>query len=805
MSPAQLSVSAVFSLSVLCVSAQAGIVTQRWGQAPQTPPPSNGSAKPADRPPQPRKAKGCEILPTSENQHVVRFDLSTLPKDVRIYRADLRIFRTRAIDGRQDEAVRDIDIRPLGAAFKAGDKPAEVGDTLKLRGPWYDRFDATGAVRAWAAGKPNGGFLVRACPLWRRDAVALDVAYEGEVGKVPAQASGLKVLHRAGQTFIVFRETDDRSSSKAPTWAAMKQQLDTMDARSELRYRIYRSAERITADTLAKARLLGEVKPMSGYNIRGRSVDQLIAIHRRRALEDTDFAKRLARNNYFSKYHPDMPEMGEVRIGRLAIVPAKPLEPHMGLYVHQPKKPGRAYYAVVSVADGVANTRDFSGANTTGQALGEVVGPGQPVLQGQPDVTVFYDYPGRRNQYVQWSAPPHSHLPNQYYNWGVFLPRDFATAAAKRMVIFFHDYRQRYLKPPWPHRKDAIILSPHDAPIRSFGYGYHESLGTLRSLKQGKVQPFFARRTEAFTEWALRKFGADAGRVSCGGRGYLGGTAALQYGLRRPGKIAYICAENSPDPDPRQTPDVYSRYGRGDRSDTRRKDMVAVWGRIAWGIEAQSGKKIWDEVNLPAYVRSVGDRKTLPFISLGAGAMHVTWKQETELMKAYLDTRNAVMAPFFWGGRAHVPLPAEEFEPRTDRPVLACNALVRSPNAKFFETHFDTGKRGYGGGSRLNTRPRWNSETIVDQPDRLEITIYTAPDVTYAGKVACDVTIRNLQRFAPKRGVKLQWTTTDLKSKKLLQRGRTKVDEHGHIPIANVTFAAPARLIVRLETKEVEK
>ena len=38
--------------------------------------------------------------------------------------------------------------------------------------------------------------------------------------------------------------------------------------------------------------------------------------HRERARDDLDFAKRLARQDYFRDYHPDMPEMGEVRIGR---------------------------------------------------------------------------------------------------------------------------------------------------------------------------------------------------------------------------------------------------------------------------------------------------------------------------------------------------------------------------------------------------------------------------------------------------------------------------------------------------------
>jgi len=174
----------------------------------------------------------------------------------------------------------------------------------------------------------------------------------------------------------------------------------------------------ITAASLAQAELLADVQPMSGYNVLGRSVDQLIARHRRRAVDDMDFAKQLARNDYFDKYHPDMAEMGEVPIARLAVEDGRPLGPRMGLYVYHPSQAAEAYYAVVSVVDGVANTRDVACVGP----VKEIVGSGAPVLQGTPEVTVFFDYPGQRRQYVQWAAPSLAHLPDQYYNWTTTLP-----------------------------------------------------------------------------------------------------------------------------------------------------------------------------------------------------------------------------------------------------------------------------------------------------------------------------------------------------------------------------------------------
>ena len=473
--------------------------------------------------------------------------------------------------------------------------------------------------------------------------------------------------------------------------------------------------------------------------------------------------------------------------------------------MHRPAKAGKAYYAVVTVVDGVANTRDFSPANSTPTGVNETPGPGEPILQGpaRDDVKVFFDYPGGRLHYVQWVAPPQSHLPNQYHNWSVFVPRDYEKARPRRLSVFFHDYRERWLKPAWPHRPDTVLISPHDAPYAGFGYGYHEALGTLRSFRRGKVQPFLARRVDAMLDWALRTYHADAGRVSCAGGGYWGGTAALQYGIRRPGRIAYVCADNSPDADPRQTPYEYGHYRPSDLRKTRRGDMDAVWGKAEWNILADSGECVWDEMNLPAYVLARGRKRTMPYLSLGAGSMHLTWKQETDLMKAYLKTHNAFMAEFFWGGSSHRPLPvgAETgdwpFEPRSDRPMLACRPKVYTPKPEFFQKHFETGERGYSSGGRLNTRPRWDPETIVDEADRLEMTIFSARRVVYAGRVTCDVVIRNTRGLRPRPGEKLSWTVASTEGRKQPQRGETTVDDSGLIRLAGVEFGEPARLIVR--------
>ena len=732
----------------------------------------------------------------------ITVDLSALPKGAKILHASLHAAR-EPVPGTSDEALVDAVVSASPGRFGVVQPPQKP---LALEAPWYRSFDATELVRKWAGDpKANYGLHVKSFPGWRPELTYLEVVYKGASRSAPRQVEGLKVLHRAGQTFITFNENEPLAKKEKVTWGELKELLGGMDAERRVRYRVYRHAQAITGATIAAAELLGEVGPLSAYNVNGRSVDELIAIVRRRAIDDLDLSKQLAhrRTNYFSRYNPDMPQMSDVVIGRLAITDGSPLPLGTGLYVHHPAEAGRAYYAVVASVDGTANCKDFSAANSLAEPVAEEPGAGEPVLQGTADVTVFYDYPGQRLRYVQWAAPPLASLPNSYFNLGVFVPRGYERAAPRRLGLFFHDGRQRYLRPPWPHRQDTVLISPHDYPYRSYGYGHHEALGTLRSFKAGTVRPFFVRRADALLKWAVAKFTPDTGRLSVGGSGYWGGTAALQYGMRRPGLIAYVMADGSPDPDPKQTPDRYVVYPwRKDRPvGTPRPGIDAVWGQPDFDCKAESGKSIWEEMDLPAYVRA--SKEPLPFLSLGAGAMAVTWKQETDLMKAMMESRNGFMSEFFWGGSGHMHLPVTAdsgdlpFEPRSDAPLLACRPTQFGLDKSFDEKHWVTGDRGYGGGGRACTRPRWRSDDIIDAPDRLEMTIFTSRSVVYAGSVTLPTTVRNARKFKPAAGGKLAWSVTDPAGGKQLQGGEVTVGENGAIVIPNLTFAAPGRLIIK--------
>jgi len=668
---------------------------------------------------------------------VIRIDLSALGKDrPKVHSARLLAERD-ALTGADDEARVKVEVYGLTEPFKEGGKAAPAGEPLKLLPPWCASLDATAAVRK-ALGKGAALELyVKAFPKWRQETTELEVVYEGKPpAKMPPAVKGLKALHRAGQTFITWQEIEDPFGGKPVALGDLKKARERLESARRVRYRLYRSEKPISAGNLAEAALLAEVGPFSGYNVRGVCLNQLIYQHQLRAAKDEAFARTLARGP-FRGYSPSMPQMGEVVVRRLAVADDKPLPAGTGLYVHHPAQAGRAYYAVVTAIDGTANTTDFA---TLGQPVAEKPGPGVPVRQGVEDLKVFYDYPGQRQRYVQWTAPPLSNLPNQYHNWGVYVPPPAKAGKPAALGIFFHDWQCLYLKPRWPHPADMVLVSGHDGPRPSFAYGYHESLGTLRAFGEGAIHDYTARRIDAFVEWMCGHLAIDKARMSCHGSGVYGGSSAIAYALRHPQRFALVVA-GAFDADPKSVEPIVTINRRRHR--THAKALEAIWGQKAWDLKTADGKSIWADRDLVAFVREhVGLH--LPFLSLGTGSQHATWPQENALMKALWAAKQPFWTDFTWGGQAPKVAPLSA---RRDRVILSAvpNAAMLKRARWYNHDRWQKAAMGYWSGGAIGSGAV--PTDVVDTPDRLELT----------GRIDGHVTIRNVQKFKLKPGEKVRW------------------------------------------------
>jgi len=723
--------------------------------------------------------KTIQVVPVGEGgMRMVRIDLSALPTGAKVYRASLLVGRER-IDGRSDDALAPVAVCPLKRDWD-GSGAAPVGPALEPEAPWFDSLDATGAVRGWAGGQANRGLLVKSFPGWRPDETRLEVVYEGKAGGVPEQVKGVAAIHRAGQTFVTWREVEDKIGAEPATWGKIQALQKEMDAVERVRYLVFRHTAPITPANIGDAKLLARVAPLSGYNTRGRSVEELVATLRRRAINNIPLSRRLAvRGLHFT---PDSPEMDEVVVKTFAIEDGRPLPRDAGLYVNQPARAGKAWYAVVAAVNGTANLRDFSNANTA--AVDETVGVGVPVRQPPLDVTVFFDYPGTRKQYVQWTAPPLSNLPDQYYNWSVYFPPDPPKPAPVR-IAFVGDM---YVKPGLEHRRDTILVSGQDRPFWTGWYGYHESYGTLKSFRQGTVQPYTRRRMFAFLDWVVRAFDGDPKRLSA-----VGGTEALYLGVKHGDRFAYVLA-NSPDPDPKVTP--ARRRIQGYNRLRPRPQREAVWGKVEWNLPGPRGKGIWDEFDLIRYVAE-DPKRELAFLSMGPAMLSSPWANQVKFMKALWETKHGFTARFYWGGGKYLPIPEgqvgtkEAFDFALDIPYLALRN--NSNDRGLTSRQWTTATPAYGSGGRIADGRRWLAD-FVDRPDRFEITIHGRGRVTYAGGGTSDVTPRRTRQFKPKPGEKFQWANTPLGGGGGTQSGEVVADEDGLVTIPNVRFGQPSRL-----------
>jgi hypothetical protein len=686
-------------------------------------------------------------------EKTLKFGLAGLPAGARVCRADLVLARSGPVLGNEDDAMVRVEVLP--ASEGAAGKP------LVFRGPWLDRLDATEAVRARTA-----EFLVKACPKWVPERSYLDVAYEDKAENPPPAVKGLKVLHRGGLTFITWAEIEDPFGVKTPTLGELTDALKQMEVARQVRYRVYRHGGRIDGKSIAEAELLAEVAPLSGYNVRGVSTDHVIHQRQLRAIEDGLYARSIAADPF--KVSPDTPEMGAVPVRRLAIEDGKPLPPGVGLYVHQPEKAGRAFYAVVTCIDGVANLRDLSTDSSLAEPVAEEVGPGEPVFQNVEDLKVFYDYAGQRQHYVQWCSPAAvagailANLPNQVHNWSVFVP--LAAAGKERLAlgIYFQDWRGFYLRPRWPHKADQVLIATDDAPWPSFGYGYHEALGTLKSFAEGVVRDYTAARIDAFVAWARRKFSIDPARISCHGLGTLGGTAAVHYALRHADTVAWVVAGYF-DASLGSCP---ATIKAGDRVlKTHLPQMEAVWGKQQWDLKNAAGVSIWRDRDLTAWVRA-NPKASLPFLSIGAGTLSAVWARQVPFMKALLEARQPFIAEFDWGGS---PPPYAPEYVRRDRLMPAV-----FPDRMEFASrdYWADAKVHYSSGGSINTGLSWDPQSVVDTPDRLEV----------EGRFGGTVTLRNAQRFRPKPGEKVAWVL-DTGQRETKRTGEAAADEHGLVTV----------------------
>jgi hypothetical protein len=753
---------------VLCTSAaaQAELVSARWGGKGRFAHP--GSMNVISNP------SGVRLV----------FDLSAIPRDAKVYEARLGCF----CSGGQPREPAEIYVTDR---LEAGGRAVYSGKPLELVPPWYARFDASEAVRQWAAQpEKNLGFAVARFDGFQAQRSFLEIRYEGAAAKaVPPQVDELKTIHHDGQTFLTFRELpvfrpkpekifwiDDYADSDkcitrepgigkaghpripAVRLDTLRVDLQGLEVRTQkgpgqslvplkrirelpdVAYRVYRSEKPITTATLKDATLVGEASPLNAYD------ESMIRIQ-----------------SYGEYYNPH--ELVDNIIGTFCVADHQGVLPGHALYVHTPDKDGRAYYAVTVMEDGVENTT-VSAANSTAQPVAEKVHAPMPL----PYYTVSDRYRTQRGspttyQFLIYLAPPFSNLPEVH-------PQRIGVSVAD-------DYR-----PPGPLLLNFGRASPEPGVImlamESAGdLCYNDGRGTLKSFRQSKLDYYPERYFFHVVNWAKARWEVDPARIS-GIRGM-----SLHLAIRHP-EIFGVFFPDAPnffqnDFDQKWNPACLAMTARVGPADiVKTPDGTAPgWSLfdISWYLKQDPGKDI-------------------PFIgSLGPGGKDIGhsaeygWQDDPKGYAALRDARQPFVAN--WGCGISPKLREMLFRMRWDKSVPAFSrcSLDNNPGNGDADDGDVIGQ--------INGYLLWDYDTIVDSADRWEMTVMLTADAPENVCVA-DITPRHRKAFNPKPGQKCRYTNTSLADGRVVQSGELAADKWGLVTLPQaLIFKGKNRVVIR--------
>jgi len=640
----------------------------------------------------PRSISGDETM---------RVDLSALPAGVTIHRAVLRPGR---IEG---EAFTHRDV-PVKVLVEGQELP------LKLLGPRFTSFDVTAEVREALGSGRVISFKIVQFPGYQAPFNRLDVTCSAPVKREIPAVTGLTAIHRGGQTLLTWKEPmlkDVPERLSVRQWVGLRETY-VVNSR-QYRYRIYRSAEPISAATIGKAELVDEVEPLTGWN---------------------------------GDFHGISPKPDAI-IPRFVVLDEQPpVAPGSAVYAHNPKTAGPAYYAVTLALDGEEDLTNFG--NALKEPVDEKVGPGLPVLQRIEHPAEFNYVKGPTLlYYVRWEAPPTASLPSRPIDYLVALPPKKVDPAPVGLHLHCWGANLEGGYGWWyDAAQGAILISSNQVPY-DWWTGYHENSGTWKSWREGVVRDYTQARLMSFLDWATTQWKIDTARVFTAGSS-MGGSGSPSLALRRADRVAW-CVSWVGVHRPAESPQFASSYER-------------VYGVAEWKLLFQDRKtRAFDYFDDAAFVRADPARETpLLVFANGKNDKAIGWEQAHEFWKALQETRRPHV--FRWGQGGHgqrALLPGRDpgerelgIDVRLDRTLPAFTRCSLDDNPG--DGNPENGARE----GQSNQYLTWETagESVVDEVGRWSLALGLNKQ---APKDDCtvDVTPRRCFQFRAREGTKVKW------------------------------------------------
>jgi hypothetical protein len=564
------------------------------------------------------------------------------------------------------------------------------------------------------------------------------------------QVDELRAFFRSGQTFLTWRQVDGKG----------------------YHYRIYRSEKLFrAADDLTAGRRVAEVHDHTSLNFS--------------ASVDLNEINTQSRNNPSFEYEIKQPVYYVIEDQ------GAPLAKTTGLFVYTAKDEAAAFYAVTAVKEGV-ESKELGPGNTLAQAVAERVEFPAAVRQGGEDFVHWTDSVGTP------FYPAMGSVPSVPYNFRVKAP---ARKGPHALILVLHgagmQYKKSGLGTPKAEQTVRIMLdSPRfsgrikdlpeiEYPSSQGWLGYNENFGTGKPLEEGKIVPYTQRRVLWMIDWAERQYAIDSDRVSMHGSS-MGSVGVLTIGLMFPERFALIHA---------RIPILGRLERRGDGKTERPSDSGFGFSTAEY-IEQHPEKEF-------------------PYIEYTAGRLDNTvgWPNKITFAREMESLKRGFA--FFWDLRAHVgafvgtppeglkgppiywdskgggdTMPMSDFSRKQSYPALANLSVNDDPGTVDFAVRgkprppWNTPGAGDLIGT-INGAVTWDRATIVDQPQRYEITLRLLPN-TKSDRATADVTPRRLQQFHPEPAKAYVYTVAEEGASTELASGRITADAHGVVTAIKV-------------------
>jgi pimeloyl-ACP methyl ester carboxylesterase len=436
--------------------------------------------------------------------------------------------------------------------------------------------------------------------------------------------------------------------------------------------------------------------------------------------------------------------------------------------------------------------------------------------------------------YTRWEAPPRASRPSVPIDYLVVIPLTPRPDGPLREP----QYKSRRVEPApvglhlhcwggslnggygWWYNghRGAVLIASNQIPY-DWWTGHHESRGTRKTFGDGVVQPFSMDRTLSFLDWAARQHREapesvrefwpelDLTRVFTAGNS-MGGSGAPMFAVRHGDRIAWALGwvgVHVPELSPQFAGSYRHCYGPRDRAITMPDGKTSPWDFFS---------DVWWLKN------HVAEDTGLIIASNGKNDGGIGWEQAYRFARALQETRRPhffnwdiqghgthtrIGANFELDVRSNQTLPAftncsldddiGTAKRKSDEQIAAERRRQEAEIAAGKRTHVHIDPYDGGSQGQYNAYLWWQTDDVVDTPDRWEMTVLLKDD---APRDSCtvDLTPRRCQRFRPESGTRLTWTNTAADDRRMLGSGEITTDQWELVTLKQLTILKGENRIV---------